>query len=471
MSRYNETIDRLIEGWRDEIFEKLRGWVAIDSKNAPSEGAGKPFGSEVRRMLDKALSDAREVGFEAEELAGSAGHVLMGEGEQTRGILAHLDIVPAGDGWTHDPFGGEIENGRFYARGAIDNKGPALAALYAMRAVRDAGVALKDGVRLILGCDEETGMTDMQHYASCVKLPDYGFSPDAEFPVINIEKGALGIMLTAVCEDDDEAEIPVYSLYAGERPNVVPGSAWAEVGTEKVSCAQLKARISDERVEVTDLGNGRARISATGISAHASTPHLGVNAAGILLIALKNAGAGGGSREAIGALADKIGLEGHGQSLGIAAEDELSGKLTCNMGILRFDGRVMTARLDIRYPIIVETEGEGATCGRMCMALADTPFSVRRVGGHGVLHVPAEHKVVKGLLQVYGDVTGLQAYTVAIGGGTYSRTMPNTVAFGPCFPGDEDPCHMPDEWIDVEKYMMSIRIMAHAIETLAGEKE
>ncbi len=467
--QYNEKIDRLIEGWREEIFEKLRGWVAIDSKAGQNEGEGKPFGSEVRRMLDLALSDAAEMGFETAQFDGYAGHVVMGEGEQTMGILAHLDVVPAGDGWTHDPFGGEIENGRFYARGAIDDKGPALAALYAMRAVRDAGVELKDGVRLILGCDEETGMKDMRHYAQCVKAPDYGFSPDAEYPVINIEKGGLGLLLTAVCEPDDEAEIPVYSLYAGERPNVVPGTAWAEVGVQKVSCEELKKRLNDERIEVTDLGGGRAKVLATGVSAHASTPHLGVNAAGILLIGLKNAQAGGGSRAAIAALADKIGLEGHGESLGIAIEDELSGKLTCNMGILRFDGRVMTARLDIRYPIIVETEGEGVTCGRMCMALSGTPFSVQRLGGHGVLHVPADHKVVKGLLQVYHDVTGLEAYPIAIGGGTYSRTMPNTVAFGPCFPGDPDPCHMPDESIDIEKYMMSIRIMAHAIETLAGK--
>ncbi len=469
MSQYNEKIDRLIDGWQDEMIEKLRGWVAIDSKAGKNEGAGRPFGSEVRRMLDKALSDAREMGFETADFDGYAGHVVMGEGEETMGILAHLDIVPAGDGWTHDPFGGEIADGRFYARGAIDDKGPALAALYAMRAVRDAGVELKDSVRLILGCDEETGMSDMRHYAECVKLPDYGFSPDAEFPVINIEKGGLGILLTAVCGSDDAAEIPVYLLYAGERSNVVPGRAWAEVGIENVSVEALKARLNDSRIEVTDLGNGRAMVLATGVSAHASTPHLGVNAAGILLIALRNAQAGGGSKAAIAALAEKIGLEGHGESLGIAAEDELSGKLTCNLGILCFDGRVMTAQLDIRYLIIVEQEGEGVTCGRMCMALSGTPFSVRRLGGHGVLHVPAEHKVVKGLLKVYQDVTGLDAYPVAIGGGTYSRTMPNTVAFGPCFPGDPDPCHMPDESIDLEKYMMSVKIMAHAIETLAGK--
>lgn len=469
MSQYNEKIDRLIEGWREEIIEKLRGWVAIDSKAGEPAGDGMPFGAEVRKALDRALADAQEMGFETANFDGFAGHVAMGSGKQTMGILAHLDVVPAGDGWTHDPFAGEIENGRFYARGAIDDKGPALAALYAMRAVRDAGVELEDGVRLILGCDEETGMTDMRHYASCVETPDYGFSPDAEYPVINIEKGGLGIALTAVCTSDADAEIPVYSMYAGERVNVVPGTAWAEVGVERVSCEALKARMADDRVEVIDLGGGRAKVVATGVSAHASTPHLGINAAGILVIALNRAQAGGGSRAAICALAEKIGLEGHGESLGIAIEDELSGKLTCNMGVLRFDGKVMSVQLDIRYPIVVETEGEGATCGRMCMALSDTPFSVKRTGGHGVHHVPAEHKVVKKLLQVYHDITGREAYAMAIGGGTYSRMMPNTVAFGPCFPGDPDPCHMPDESIDLEQYMTSIRIMAHAIEALAGK--
>ena len=227
MNQYNEKIDQLIEGWREEIIEKLRGWVAIDSKAGKPAGEGMPFGPEVRKMLDKALSDAEEMGFETKNFDGYAGHIAMGSGEQTMGILAHLDIVPAGDGWTHDPFGGEIENGRFYARGAIDDKGPAMAALYAMRAVRDAGVEMKDGVRLILGCDEETGMSDMRHYASCIKMPDYGFSPDAEYPVINIEKGGLGILLTAVCDSDEDAEIPVYSMAAGERPNVVPARTYA----------------------------------------------------------------------------------------------------------------------------------------------------------------------------------------------------------------------------------------------------
>ena len=188
-------LDSRVEELREELLADLKRWIAIPSvlgEAAPDA----PFGAETRRMLDLAMETAERYGFKTRVFDGYCGDVSLGEGAQTMGILAHLDVVPLGDGWTHDPLGCEIEDGRVYGRGVIDDKGPALAALYAMRAVRDAGIPLQDGVRLILGCDEETGMQDMRHYASVNKMPDYGFSPDAEFPVINIEKGGLAILLS-----------------------------------------------------------------------------------------------------------------------------------------------------------------------------------------------------------------------------------------------------------------------------------
>ena len=201
-----------------------------------------------------------------------------------------------------EPFALTQKDGNLIGRGVLDDKGPALAALYAMRCVRDAGVELKDTVRLILGCDEETGMTDMAYYNAHTASPDYGFSPDAEYPVINIEKGGLHILLSKNTGGEEGAEIPVYELYAGERPNVVPGIARAVVGCKDVSALrerlELVAAARGFELALRDLGNGRAEITATGKSAHASTPHLGKNAAGMLLIALSELGAGGGSREA-----------------------------------------------------------------------------------------------------------------------------------------------------------------------------
>ena len=315
-------------------------------------------------------------------------------------------------------------------------------------------------------------MTDMAYYNAHTASPDYGFSPDAEYPVINIEKGGLHILLSKNTGGEEGAEIPVYELYAGERPNVVPGVARAVVGCKDASALrerlELVAAGRGFELDLRDLGNGRAQITATGKSAHASTPHLGKNAAGMLLIALAELGAGGGSREAIQTLAACLGISGQGKLLGIAVMDELSGPLTCNLGILRYDGQSLSAHLDIRYPLCASEE---KICGQICMKVSPAQFAVTRLSGHAPHHVPANHKVVKGLLKAYSDVTGHEGYAFAIGGGTYSRCMPNTVAFGPCFPGDVDTCHMPDEWFSLENMMLSIRIMAHAIAELAGKAD
>ena len=465
-------LDRIVDSYRDELVENIRKWIAIPSVQSAPAGENAPFGKEVRRMLDTALADARSFGFEVRDIDGYAGDISYGSGPQTMGMLAHLDVVPLGDGWTHDPLGGEIENGKLYGRGATDDKGPALCALYAMRAVKEAGIPLKDGVRLILGCDEETGMSDMRHYAGKVKMPDYGFSPDAEFPVINIEKGGVNMRLSKVTGGEDGADIPVCSLYAGERPNVVPAEATAVVGLENITLDALNDRLSaiaakHEKLNLKAVaeGEGRAKITATGVNAHAAMPERGVNAAGMLLIALKELGAGGGSREAIAMLADAVGMEHTGASLGIACEDELSGALTCNLGILRYDSNELSALLDIRYPLCGNEE---LMLGQAAKRVAPAGMSVCCATSHTPLHVPAESKIVRGLLKVYHDVTGLPAYTIAIGGGTYSRMMPNTVAFGVCFPGDMDVCHIADEYIDLEKLMLGVKIFAHAIAEIAG---
>ena len=466
-------LDKIVDSYKEELIENIRKWIAIPSVQGPAAGPNAPFGTEVRRMLDTALADARAFGFEVRDIDGYAGDVSYGSGEQTMGMLAHLDVVPLGDGWKHDPLAGEIEGGRLYGRGTTDDKGPALCALYAMRAVKEAGIPLKDGVRLILGCDEETGMSDMRYYASRLKMPDYGFSPDAEFPVINIEKGGVNMRLSSVTGGEDGAELPVFSLYAGERPNVVPAEATAVVGLNGMTrealdakLAAIESRHDRFRLSAAPAGEDRAKITAFGVNAHAAMPEGGVNAAGMLLIALKELGAGSGSRAAIAMLADAVGMDYTGEKLGIACQDELSGPLTCNLGMLRYDGNELSALLDIRYPICAD---EARMLGQAAKRIAPAGMAVGCASSHPPLHVPADSRIVQGLLKVYHEVTGLPAYTIAIGGGTYSRMMPNTVAFGVCFPGDMDVCHIADEYIDVEKMMLGVKIFAHAIAEIAGQ--
>lgn len=469
-----EHLDQIVASYKDELIANIQKWVSVPSVNGERAGENAPFGAEVRRMLDMALEDAKSFGFEVRDIDGYAGDVSFGSGPETMGMLAHLDVVPAGDGWQHAPWGGEVDGGRIYGRGTTDDKGPALCALYAMRAVKEAGIPMKDGVRLILGCDEETGMSDMRHYAEKMDMPDYGFSPDAEFPVINIEKGGMNVLLSKVTGGEAGAAIPVYSLYAGERPNVVPAEAKAVIGLGAMRLQDLADRLcdieaahEDFRLSCDEIPGNRAEIVATGVNAHGAMPHLGINAAGMLLIALKELGAGGGSREAIAMLADVLGMQSTGEKLGIACEDELSGALTCNLGIMRYDGNEISVHLDCRYPICGD---EVKMLGSAVKAVAPAGMSVRLISSHAPLHVPADHKIVKGLLKVYHEVTGLEAYTIAIGGGTYSRMMPNTVAFGVCFPGDMDVCHVADEYIDIEKMMLGVKIFAHAIVELAGAK-
>ena len=461
-------LDQRVYELKDELIADIRAWVSVPSvQAAPVDG--KPFGENVARALDLALETGRKFGFVTRNIDYYAGDISMGSGEQTMGMLAHLDVVPAGEGWNYPPFGGEIANGNIYGRGTLDDKGPALCALYAMRAVRDCGLELKDGVRLILGCDEETGMSDMRYYASKEKMPDYGFSPDAMFPVINIEKG--GVNVEIAWEGKGEAEIPVCELYAGERPNVVPAFAKAIVCTEKAGFETVAEKVnayaekSGRKLTVKDLGDNKADIAAEGVLSHAAWPETGVNAAGILLIALKEMGMGANLQAALDMANACIGMEYDGNSLGIKRDDELSHELTCNLGILRWDGEKFSATLDIRYPLNI-TEEE--IMQNISSAVAPFGCCVRRIGGHTPLHVPAEHKIVRGLMKVYNEVTGDNAKPLAIGGGTYSRMMPNTVAFGPVFPGEEDCCHVADECINIDSMVRATQIYARVIAELAS---
>lgn len=459
-------LDSLVHAYQGEVFEKMKQLIAIDSVSGKRTAENAPFGDECRKALDLFIEIAGDMGFETYDCDGYAAHAQFGHGEKTMGILGHLDIVPAGEGWTQDPFGGEIVDGKCYGRGTLDDKGPLLAALFALKAVKESGIPLKHGVRVIAGCDEEVGMSDMRHYASKLKMPDYGFSPDAEYPLINIEKGAIKLVISATMQPNEGKNMEIYQLNAGERANVVPGLATAEVSCEDLTTLdkqleEICAAHEKFHLEAEKISDARARIIATGIGAHASTPHAGINAAGMLLIALTALGAG----DIIAALSEKIGMESDGESIGISCKDELSGALTCNLGLMRYDGEKIEVTLDIRYPLYAD---EARMTEQAQKTLAPFGLTVVRTGGHVPLHVPADSEVVKGLLEVYHDVTGLPAYPIAIGGGTYSRMMPNTVAFGINFPGEGDRCHMPDEYVDVEKFMLSVKVMAHAIVRLAG---
>lgn len=453
----NPALDKAVEALRPQLEQTLAAWIRIPSvKDAPQPGA--PFGADVRRMLDRAIEDGRALLGNARDVDGYACDMEIGQGEDVIGILAHLDVVPAGDGWQVDPFGAQVVGGKMYGRGTSDDKGPAVAALYAMKAVQDAGIPLSKRVRLILGCDEESGMEDIAYYDKAIGLPAVGFSPDAEFPVINTEKGILQMRLHAPLACDR-----LVSIQAGTRPNVVPGTATAVVrGEDTVQRAAAFAQEADIRLSSEPLDGGDFRLTVTGVPAHASTPWQGVNAAGQLLRVLQAAGVGG---DCLSTLADAIGHDSDGTGLGIAGSDGVSGPLTVNLGLLSYDGQALQATLDCRYPVFFS---DAQIVRFVKLRLSGVGFEVET--GHGAQphHVPASSFIVQTLLKVYGELSGREAKVIAIGGGTYARCMKQAVAFGPLFPGEEELAHQAGENVDLAQLVLSVRIFAYAIAELAG---
>lgn len=456
-------LDAILASQNEEALKTLQDWIRIPSVRAEASAPNAPFGAEVRRMLDQAMGDIAQAGFAPRDVDGYACDAEMGQGEEVIGILAHLDVVPEGTGWTQPPYGAAIVDGHLYGRGTSDDKGPAVAALYAMKAIKEAGIPLKRRVRLILGCDEESGMDDIEYYDRKIGLPARGFSPDAEFPVINTEKGILQMDVTGAL-DSAAGTYVLLSLQSGTRPNVVPNTAVARLSgeyDELLAAVTDAAKKLNATFELTREDDENV-LTVRGTSAHASMPWDGHNAASALLQVLREIGVGG---EKLSLLTDAIAMDWDGTGLGIAGEDKVSGKLTCNLGLLSYDGAQLRATLDCRYPVFFDdaqitrfaTQNLGA-CG----------FAL--VSGHASKphHVPASSEIVVKLLDAYHEITGLDAHTLAIGGGTYARTMKEAVAFGALFPGEAELAHQADENISIDRFYLTIRIFAYAIVALAA---
>lgn len=452
-------LNAIIESMHDEMIDTLQKWIRVPSVKGEA-APGAPFGKEVRSMLDMALADCEQMGFKTQNFDGYIAHADLGEGsdEDALAILAHLDVVPEGDGWKYPPYGAVIENGRMYGRGTSDDKGPAVAALYAMKAVKDAGIPLRRKVRLILGCDEESGWEDIAHYNKVATMPRMGFSPDASYPIINIEKGICRLELHGVLSNEG---LQVIAFNNGERPNVIPGRASALVAGDAATVAQAEAAAKKldipAEVHLTDKG---VSITVTGISGHAAYPETARNANGEMLLLLRELGVQGD----LCLLADKIGLDYKGEGLEISVSDGISGYLTCNLGIIRAGEGGVYATLDIRYPVMTNPD--------MIIKNVSASLPGMRVEAMEVKephHVPAGSELVQNLLDAYHEVTGYERKCLYTGGGTYARSLQEGVAFGASFPQDEDLAHQANEYADIEGLYKNIKIFALAIVKLAGK--
>lgn len=453
---------------RQQLVEAISRLVRIRSVREEAQ-PGMPFGPGPAAALAEGLRLAEELGFATKNYDNYVGAVDMNDLETQLHILCHLDVVGEGTGWTvTQPYEPIEVDGMLYGRGTDDDKGPAVAALLAMQAVRDLGVPLKKNVRLLLGTDEESGSGDIAYYYSKEPYAPCTFSPDGEFPVINLEKGSYKPVFTKTWAAES-ATPRVKEFHGGFRINVLPPEAECLVAGLSAEAAQPYCDKAAAETGVTYVLTQRGddlHILCKGKGAHASTPEEGVNAiTGLihLLCALPLAKVG--STAALHAL---NALFPHGDSagkaLGIAQADEMSGPLTLAFSLLELNDTGLSGQFDSRVPVCANEDN--------CKAVTEAAFAkfgFTAEGGMQAPHyTPADTPLVSTLLKCYEQYSGRKGECLAIGGGTYVHDIPGGVAFGCAMPGFNGNMHGADEHTCIADQLTAAKIFAQAIIDLCG---
>lgn len=461
---YRNKIDAFIDAHTQEMLEDICELCRINSEKMPAE-EDMPYGPGAAECLDAALDMAEGYGFEVVDYDGYVGCVDFGELPKHLDILAHLDIVPAGEGWkVTEPFDPVVKDGKLYGRGTADDKGPAVAALYAMRAIKELGIPLKKNVRLIMGTDEECGSSDIAHYYSVEKEAPMTFSPDASYPVINTEKGRLPGHFTA-CWTASEALPKLVSIQAGTKINVVPGKAAATVAGLEADVLEAAGKAVEAETGIQfrfDGDSAACTITAVGKGAHASTPEEGNNAiTGLVALLARLPFAPCGQVDMIKKLAALMPHgDVNGTTLGIDMQDDISGRLTLAFSMLTITADSLDGEFDSRCPVCANEENVLHAVKAKMAAEGITLLNETMTPPH---HVDADCQLVKTLLKAYEDYTGEKGECQATGGGTYVHNLKNGVAFGATMPGTDNQMHGADEFAVVEHLVISAKMFAQVI--------
>ena len=461
-------VDAWLRAHQPEVIEDLKSLLRYrtveDETAVPEEG--KPFGAITYDCLQEALGIAKRLGFEGESVDGYCGSIVVpaddpqSEKPETFGILAHLDVVPESTGWDYPPYGAVIADGKLYGRGAIDDKGPAVASLWALKAVKECGYKLKKNVNVILGCNEETGMRCLEYFLAHRPAPDFSISPDGEFPLTNSEKSRA----EAAFERRYDSKI---SLHAGTVVNADTGEAEATVPLPIEAVQEFAEAFSEDSpfgVVLTEEG-ARTKIKVIGTTAHASMPEDGDNAMQAMLQLLADLPLAEEDGEVVRSLAAQLGMSLYGEPFDLDKED-MSGRLTFNAGLMDWDETGYTVTFDLRVPISM-TEEE--VRGKLEAGMANAGASLKSFEfGQGYC-IPDDTPFVQKLMDVFNTRTGENRKPMHIGGGTYARHLPNAVSFGPEGYLCEAHAHVANEFIDLEQLYFNCCILADAIIALCCE--
>ena len=427
----------------DDLCDLLRYKSVLDEykPNTPN-----PFGEENRKCLEHFLSMGERDGFSVLNVDNYAGHISYGSGEEVLGVLGHLDVVPAVGKWSHDPFDPIVVDGKLYARGTLDDKGGVVASYYALKMLKDLGVKFNKEVRVIVGCDEESGSRCVDHYFKKVSKPNYAFSPDAEFPIIYGEKGILSFDILGSIDNEE-----ILSIKAGERYNIV--CDLAKLTVKNLNPSYLEEFVKETKCNASVVDGA---YEFYGLAAHAMQPHLGDNAIVWMFKFIDKYYSCNASK-----FITKY-FDTTGEKLGISINDLYLKDLTINLGICHYDGANLKLGYNLRVPVnehvMVIKDGFNKGLSEVSgLSLSEFSYSPRHF-------VDPNSDFVQSLYNSYQSITGdTESKPFTIGGGTYARVISTAVAYGPNFLHREDICHQPDEHIYLEDFTKWIAIYAKAI--------
>lgn len=454
---------------KEDLLKDLFDLLSVRSILGTDITEETPFGSGPREALDLILSFGKRDGYKTKLVENKAGHIEVGQGEELFGILGHVDVVPVVEAdWTSHPFKPEIRDGKIFARGSLDDKGPTMAAYYAVKLLDKLGVKWNKRVRVIVGSDEETGFRCVEAYFKHEEQPASGFTPDAMFPLVYAEKARATFdhKLKFVSEDG-QYNYKLVKFNGGQVLNMVIASAKAELEGDSADIKEkFENFLAQEKLEgEVEVGN-TIKLTLKGKAAHGSTPQYGINGATKLAEFLSTLGLDNNGKNFVDYIVEKLANDPFGEKLGINYADDEMGEATYNYGILEYDleRKIGVVSTDCRHPKKFDLVGRlnGIKVNNIDIEVTSTKEA------H---YVPKDDELVTTLMDVYRKHTGdTKNDAFVLGGGTYARCLKKGVAFGLLFPGKEDTMHQANEYLEVEDLLLATAIYAEGIYKLCCEQ-
>ena len=454
---------------KEDLLKDLFELLSVRSILGTDITEETPFGSGPREALDLILSFGKRDGYKTKLVENKAGHIEVGQGDELFGILGHVDVVPVVEAdWISHPFKPEIRDGKIFARGSLDDKGPTMAAYYAVKLLDKLGVKWNKRVRVIIGSDEETGFRCVEAYFKHEEQPASGFTPDAMFPLVYAEKArATFDHKLKFVDEDGNYNYKLVKFNGGQVLNMVIASAKAElVGEVSDIKEKFENFLAKEKLEGEVTVEDTIKLTLKGKAAHGSTPQFGINGATKLAEFLSTLGLDNNGKNFVDYIVEKLANDPFGEKLGIDYSDDEMGEATYNYGILDYDleKKVGIVSTDCRHPKKFDL------VDRLNGIKVDN-IDIEVTSTKEAHYVPKDDELVTTLMDVYRKHTGdTKNDAFVLGGGTYARCLKKGVAFGLLFPGKEDTMHQANEYLEVEDLLLATAIYAEGIYKLCCEQ-